>query len=669
VHKRCLWLLAAMSTIVAGAASSSDAQNRPALPETSVRLTSPLGRTGFTGTIRIVAQVVTPAPGGILPVRFLVDGKPLKEDVDGAPYVAEWVDENPYEKREISVEVDDGLSGVVRDRVVLEPLEVVEETSVASVLVETIVTDKTGRAIATLAANDFTLHEDAVRQTLDLAQLQRLPTTFTLLVDSSQSMARRIDLVRKTARRLSSRLQPGDMVAVAPFRRGVESFTGPTNDAATIAEAILAVRAEGGTAIADSLAELPAMLPRGAGRNVVILVTDGYDEHSEKPVNAALEALKQLYATVYVIGIGGVAGISLKGELLLRQVAAQTGGRALFPSREEQLPEVHEAIAADVYSRYLLTYTPTNQVPDGTYRTIRVDVADPSYKVVARKGYTAPRPPPIRPTIEFSATAVEPGAAVALGAADLTVTEDGVAQRVESFQEANAPISIVLAMDASGSIKPALQAVKDAALSFVGALRADDPLALVQFSDDVVFAHDFSTKRQLSLDAIAAHRALGGTALWDALHGSMALLQRQEGRRAVVVVTDGRDENNPGTGPGSTHTVADALARAQESDTTVYAIGIGPRVDRDALQRIADISGGAAYFPDDVSTLSEQYQRIIEDLRRRYLLTYTSTNSKRDGAWREVAITATQPGITIRSRGGYTAPEVAAAASPQPRER
>jgi VWFA-related protein len=622
---------------------------------TTVRLTSPLGRTAMAGTIRVVAQVVTPVPGGIVPVRFYVDGQPLGEDADGPPYVTEWVDENPYEPREIGVEVDDGLGGVVRDAVSLAPLDVSEQSHVASVLVEASVTDRSGRAVASLAANDFTLLEDGLVQALDLVQLQRLPTQFTVLVDSSQSMARRIDMVRTTARRLTTGLREGDTIVVAPFRRSVEVITGPTDDPATIAHAITEIQATGGTAIRDALKSLPEFFAHAEGRHVIILLTDGYDEHSAASLADSIAAVQRLHATVYVVGIGGVAGISLKGELLLRQIAQQTGGRAFFPSRETQLPDVQEAITSEVYSRYLLTYTPSNQEPDGQYRTIRLTTADDTHKVTARAGYFAPKPPPIKPTIEFSIlTNAEQD--VTLGPGDLIVTEDGVEQTIESFYEASTPMSIVLALDGSGSMKRALDAVKAAATTFVDALRPTDPLSLVQFADEVTLVHDFSTERQSSIEAIAAHRALGGTALFDALHESMALLGRQDRRRAVVLVTDGRDENNPGTAPGSRHSLAEVLSQIRETETTIYTIGLGPNVDRGALQQIADSSGGSAYFPEDVSRLADQYRRVIEDLRRRYVLSYQSTNSKRDGSWREVRITTTAPGVSIRSRGGFAAP-------------
>ena len=75
------------------------------------------------------------------------------------------------------------------------------------------------------------------------------------------------------------------------------------------------------------------------------------------------------------------------------------------------------------------------------------------------------------------------------------------------------------------------------------------------------------------------------------------------------------------------------------------------------LEELAQISGGEAYFPEDVSLLAADFNRILETLRRRYLISYTSTNSTRDGAWRKVEITSKKPGILVLSRGGYNAPE------------
>lgn len=622
---------------------------------TGVRITSPLGRTGVPGVIRVVAQVQTDADGGIVPVHFFVDGVSIGDDLDGPPYVVEWEDANPYEAREIRVDVENGRGGVVTDTVRLPALEVIEETSISSVLIEATVLDERGRYVSTLGKDDFRLAEDGVPHLLDLVQLQTLPTTFTLLIDASQSLHRRIDMVKAAARRLASRLRPGDHVIVAPFRTSVESTTGPTADAATITEAIDAIRARGGTAILDALAAVPEMFAHVEGRHVVVLLTDGYDERSATAYEDAMTALQRLQATVYVVGIGGVAGISLKGETLLKRIAAQMGGRAFFPIREEQLPDVHAAVAADAFHRYVISYTPRKQDADGSFRAIALTTPNPNYRVRAREGYFAPKPPPVKPTLEFSATYAST-AAGSLSARDLIVVENGVVQQVESFEEAVSPISIAMVFDASGSMRRALPVAQAAARSFVTSLRPADPLALVRFADRVVVEHEFSERRETTTEAIDRLQAVGGTALWDALHDSMLLLKQRSGRRAIVLLSDGRDENNPGTAPGSTHTLAEVLALVRETDTVVYAIGLGSNVDRPALERIAQLSGGTATFPLEATALEGEYRRVLEALRQRYVVGYTSTNPVRDGAWRHVVIAARPDGVTIRSAGGYRAP-------------
>jgi hypothetical protein len=121
-------------------------------------------------------------------------------------------------------------------------------------------------------------------------------------------------------------------------------------------------------------------------------------------------------------------------------------------------------------------------------------------------------------------------------------------------------------------------------------------------------------------------------------------------------MSDGRDENNPGTGPGSARTLADVLDLAKTVDATVLPIGLGTKLDHHALEQLAQISGGLASFPADVSELREQFIRTVENLRRRYVLGYTSTHGSRDGSWREVKIRSRSGQHVIRSRSGYFAP-------------
>ena len=619
-----------------------------------VRITSPLGRTGEPGVVRIVAQIRTENTI-VKGVRFFVDGKLLKESAEGPPYATEWNDDDPFHQAEISVQAWDDHGNSAVDKVVLKPVEIQDETHVGSVLLEASVQDKNGRFISGLGAKDFRVNEDGQPQTLELTQQEEVANNLAVLVDSSQSMSRRVDFVRDAAQRLASYMRPKDRMLIVPFSKHLGPITGPTDDKKTVGEAVAAIGAKGGTAIMDSLIELSARLKSLQGRNAIVLITDGYDEHSEENVDDALRACKDAQATVYVVGIGGVAGISIKGQRMLKQIADATGGRLFLPAREEQLPAIHELIAEDVQHRYMVTYTPRNQDLDGKWRKIDLETTTPGYVVHTRPGYFAPAPPPVKPAIEFTITDKDEKY-LDVEASDLTVIEDGVKQKIDTFQEAVAPVSIVLALDESGSMKKAAEGVQDAARRFVTAVRPQDKLGLVLFADHSTFAHDLSLNRDHTLAGIDQYKASGGTALYDALSDSLHRLKFENARRVVVVLTDGRDEDNPGKGPGSTHTFDDVLAYAKETDAIVFGIGLGPNVDTEVLEKLASATGGEAYLPSDTSLLDDTYQRIVENLRRRWIVSYTSTNSQRDGAWRNVVISTRFPEAIVRSKGGYFAP-------------
>jgi VWFA-related protein len=630
----------------------------------SVKITSPMGRMGLNGPVRIVAQVhpAETETAGPLHVQFFVNQQLLRTVDSGPPYAAEWIDENPFDRGEIEVRASDAVGHQAKDTIVLEPFQTVEESQITSVLVETSVRDKNGKFVRGLDASNLALAEDGVPQVLDLVHQEDVGATFALLVDSSSSMSRRMDFVQRTAARLASFLRNNDRVIVAPFSRQIGPTTGPTNDRRTIVESIDAIRPAGGTAILDSLCAVSQTLHNAEGRRAIVLITDGYDENSTHSFDDAMKAVKEAQATVYVVGIGGIAGVSLKGERLLRRLATETGGRFFFPERDEQLQTVHDTLVDDVENRYLLSYTPTNQTYDGQWRTITVHAADPGSVVRARPGYFAPKPAPIRPTIEFTA-ADDAGQYLDLTAEDLQISEEGVPQQVGTFTEAVQPVSIVLALDASGSMRKSEADVVKSARDFVAALRKEDQLALVLFSDRSTFVHDLSTNRESTYEAIDQYKSSGGTALYDAMADSLQRLKRVEGRRVVVVMTDGRDEDNPGTGPGSVRKFDDVLAELKDTGATVFSIGLGTKVDRGPIQEFADRSGGLALFPTDVTELAGQFQRIVEDLRRRYVVGYTSTSAQHDGKWRDVDIRVkSSPHASVRSIGGYWAPGTSAAA-------
>lgn len=653
-HSRPLVILSLLSGIALTAGLA--AVERPANVPLSVRITSPLGRLGVPGNLRIVAQIKADPAAALSPVQFYVDGKLLSTVDAGPPYAVEWIDENPFETREIAVAVADSLGNTARDTVTLKPLEINEITDVARVLIDASVQDPLGHYIDTLDAHSFRVLEDGVPQNVDLAQKEEMPATFALLIDSSQSMSRRLGFVQEAAQRLSTHMRARDRMLVVPFSNSLGTITGPTDDRTTTAESIGRIASRGGTAILDALVEISPLLGAIQGRRAVVLITDGYDEHSRHDFEQALASIKSVQATVYVVGIGGVAGISLKGERLLKRLAAETGGRAFLPSREEEIVAVSTLLASDVQKRYLLSYTPSNQTLDGKWRKVTVETDDPKHNVRARAGYFAPKAPPVRASIEF--TAADSGSGfVDIEASDIIVTEGGVEQKVDVFHEAVTPVSIMLAIDASGSMKKWAETAKAAATSFVDSIRPQDALGLVMFADRSEMVVDLTVERERARAAIAAYIPRGGTALYDGVADSMARLAKVEGRRAIVVVTDGRDEDNAGTKPGSLRTFKEVLAAARSVDAIVYAIGVGQNVDRQVLATLARESGGDAYFPEDVSQLQAHYSTIVENLRRRWIIGYESTNTARDGAWRAVEIRARKGSVVLRSRGGYFAPE------------
>src|SRR5262249_11060302 len=159
----------------------------------------------------------------------------------------------------------------------------------------------------------FGVRENGSPQKLDLVAREAIPTNLLLLVDNSQSMGRRMDFVRAAADRLGRSLRDNDKAIVAPFNAHVGTITGPTNDTDTIAQAIAAMRAKGGTAMFDALIEGMRLLNGLEGRRAVVLITDGYDENSSSGVEDVVSVAEETGATVYTVAIGGVAGVSLKG--------------------------------------------------------------------------------------------------------------------------------------------------------------------------------------------------------------------------------------------------------------------------------------------------------------------------------------------------------------------
>ena len=272
-----------------------------------------------------------------------------------------------------------------------------------------------------------------------------------------------------------------------------------------------------------------------------------------------MAAVQSSGSTVYVIGVGGVAGISFRGERLLKHIAAATGGRAYFPSREEQLPDVHDNVVSDSVEPVSHHLYP-QRISKSTvrWRAVSLATVNPAYKVRVKPGYFAPKPPPVRPILEFTVTDT--------ARRHLSILARGleVARRRPRAGHRHVPRSHEPRLDRPWcSTRVAHSAgqrrrAKAAARSFVGALRPEDKLAAMRFSDRSILDGGFSTARgQPEGDRCVRTAGRDGTLRCRARR---AFTTRRRGRPPRGgVLTDGRDENAAGTGPGSDTTFDELL--------------------------------------------------------------------------------------------------------------
>jgi VWFA-related protein len=258
-----------------------------------------------------------------------------------------------------------------------------------------------------------------------------------------------------------------------------------------------------------------------------------------------------------------------------------------------------------------------------------------------------------------------------LAQSDFTVREDGVPQDIAFFVlDDRTPLSLVVLVDTSGSMEDKLDDVQDALRHLHGTLKAEDEMALLEFSTGVSMAADFGATPESVRRAIGRLSARGGTALFDAILDGLDTLTRGRNRKkALVVITDGNDN----TSRVRLRDVTDALA---SSETVVYCLGIGHGargsfghgsldrsdiVDIKTLRAIAEPSGGRAQLLENahrgkVDLVDEAVLSMTAELTRQYTLGYYPTRATKDGSYRRIDVTATNTQLTVRARRGYRAP-------------
>ena len=248
---------------------------------------------------------------------------------------------------------------------------------------------------------------------------------------------------------------------------------------------------------------------------------------------------------------------------------------------------------------------------------------------------------------------------------DFRIYEDGAQQDISYFAQDDAPVSIGLLLDSSGSMKNKKQKATEAAAAFFKTANSEDEFFLIEFDERPKLAVPFTRDTDLLYHEINRTRPFGRTSLFDAIHMALGVMKTaRHQRKALVIVSDGGDNR-------SRYTFTAIKSDVLEADVQLYAMGIfdpegttpgspeesnGPQV----LDHLAELTGGRHFPVLNLATLPEVSTRIGQLLRNRYLLGYNPTNASRDGRYRGIKldmVAAGEPGMHVQYRKGYYAPQ------------
>jgi len=231
------------------------------------------------------------------------------------------------------------------------------------------------------------------------------------------------------------------------------------------------------------------------------------------------------------------------------------------------------------------------------------------------------------------------------------------------YSETNLPLRVGVMLDTSNSIRQRFKFEQDSATTFLlQVLHRNDRAFVEGFDVQTDVEQGFSNNIDLLSQAIHRLRPGGGTSMYDALFSAckdQMLTLRENGvvRKAIVLVSDGVDVYS--------HALEeDAIKECQRADTIVYAIStdVGPTKDKrgyDALRKIAETTGGQAFFPVRIEDVAQDFNNIEEELRSQYLLEYRPANFKQDGSFRTIYLHANDSRYHVRAHTGYFAPRAA----------
>jgi Ca-activated chloride channel family protein len=249
--------------------------------------------------------------------------------------------------------------------------------------------------------------------------------------------------------------------------------------------------------------------------------------------------------------------------------------------------------------------------------------------------------------VNATVTDAEERYVVGLEKQNFHVWEDKVEQQVEYFSTENAPISVGLIFDASGSMQPMLKYAQQAALAFLETADANDEYFLVEFNDKPHVTVDMTKDIAKLQEHIIFIPAKGSTALYDAVYVGMEKLKKASyPKRALIAITDG-DENH------SRYSFSNLRDFVREQNVQIFSIGTE---GGGGINNLVESTGGYAFHGDGLADIC---QKIAIELKNEYVIGYRSTNHAKDGRWRKVQLKVDTPRglskLKVRAKAGYYA--------------
>lgn len=339
-----------------------------------VRVVEPRQGRNYAGSVRAVVDVQVPDGEVVERVELYLGETPVAT-LYQEPYTQPLVlaDGELTYVRAVA-HLADGHSS--EDLVFVNAPGTVERVDVQFVELYAGVLDDAGRPVLGLEADDFVVREDGRVQTPKRFEWQRdLPIRVALLLDTSASMESRLTEAGQAARRfVESILRPMDRAAVLAFDHQPRVERRFTNDLDSLALSLDTLRAEGGTALYDSLAFALHYFHGLKGQRALLLLSDGRDESSVFTLDHVLEYVERAGVVLYAVGIGD--GIDRPQRKVLSQLADITGGRAFFVDGTGALDGVYREVEKELRSRYLVAYQSDSRRDPSELRRIEVEVLD-----------------------------------------------------------------------------------------------------------------------------------------------------------------------------------------------------------------------------------------------------------------------------------------------------